>query len=116
VQIRSEQMTQISQEMQHDYHSRLMREFRRTSPVSTRRFDDATLLSSIASADDKCKRYGIEAGAARTVFITIAVLVHSDFDEAPAVQRFLRMPELDAEFKLQFLAELLARALRARSA
>ena len=111
--IRSEQIAQIETSMRSEYWRRVMRGFQKRHPEITERFDEAQLLNIIVRAAETAGRYGISGGEPTMKFIAMAVLIDPNFDEEPAVQRFLSHPDLDPDAKICMLAKLTAKKLLA---
>lgn len=113
--IRSNQLVQITHAQREESFRRLAMELRRTSPHATSHLDDDSLLETIRQASEKARAYGIESDAATTLFSKIAVFAGSSFDQDPTIQRFLRAPELDPDYKIALLAELVTKKLKEMS-
>jgi hypothetical protein len=105
--IRKEQLAQLSASQRAEYCRRLMKFFRRTLPYETGKLDDGKLLEIIEGATERATAYGIKTGKGVVTFITLILIVNRNFDEDPAVKRYLGRTDLDADFKMGLLADLL---------
>jgi hypothetical protein len=95
-----------------EYHRRLRAFFRQSVPDAVAHYDDAELLARIADAVRRARGQGVEAWDAMTRFVGLALLVEHSFDEQPAVQKFLAMPDLDPDLKVHLLADQFEQQLR----
>ncbi|PZN81337.1 MAG: hypothetical protein DM484_08550 [Candidatus Methylumidiphilus alinenensis] len=112
MEIRKEQIEQMMQLRQKASYERLLRELRRSSPTAVSHLDDERLLAIIEQAARKAKVYGIKNGEATTQFVRIAVFAGLDFDKEPAIAQYLAAPELDPDYKITLLAELVAKKMQ----
>jgi hypothetical protein len=110
--IRKEQMDAISNAQQQAYARRLLGFFRRTIPEITARYSETFLLDLVAQGVKKALRYGVTGGPAIARFVGLMLLVKPSFDEIPEVRRFLTIPDLDPDFRIKILSDLLAQRLR----
>src|SRR5271157_4581102 len=113
MQIRVEQIESLISAQQEGYERRLLAFFRGAVPKATAEFTEAALLEVIREGLRKARRYGIESGPSVARFIGLMLLLSPHFDEEPAVQRFLALPDLDPNLRIKTLSDLLAQTLRA---
>ncbi len=111
MQIRTNQVEDMSQAKKHESFRRLLADLRQSSPIATSHLDDASLLTIIEQATEKAHTYGITSNKATTDFVKMAVFAGISFDEEPAIHQFLRTPDLDPDYKVTLLAELAAKKL-----
>jgi|ERR1044072_831612 hypothetical protein len=111
MQIRTNQVEDMSTAKKEESFRRLLVDLRQSSPFATSHLDDASLLTIIEQATAKAHAYGITSNKATTDFVKMAVFAGISFDEDPAVQQFLRTPDLDPDYKVTLLAELAAQKL-----
>lgn len=110
--IRAEQVRQMQLRRETLFCQQICAELRAQVPERTAPLNDDALLKAVAEAYTKSLGYGIGTGGGVRRFIKLAVLVNPKFDEAPDVQRFLRMPDLDPDTKIKLLAQSVAQRLR----
>ena len=113
VQVRKNQIDQMCLLRKEKSYRSMRNQLRKSSPDATRGFDDNSLLVLIRSAATKAESYGIMSGESVTTFVKLAVFAGLSFDEHPSVAQFLRMPELDPDYKVKLLAQLVAEKLNA---
>ena len=113
--IRKEQVEQITATMGEAYHRRLAQFFREAAPGATAQLDDAALIDLVAKGVAKAARYGIENASAIVRFIGLMVTISPSFDEIPEVRTYLERKDLQADFKVHLLADLLAQVFHARA-
>jgi hypothetical protein len=111
MQIREDQILQMARARRDESYRLMLAELRQTAPGATAHFDDAKLLATIRQAAEKAREYGVTSNRATTDFVKIAVFAGISFDQDPTVQRFLKSPELDPNYKVSLLAELVAKRL-----
>lgn len=70
--------------------------------------EDVALLERITESERRASIYGIESEAGIAQFVCLTFVAGPIFDEIPEVQAYLKEPGLDAEEKLNELAEHLA--------
>jgi len=110
--IRSDQIEQMRQAKQRESYVRVLADLRETSPQATFHLDDASLLAVIEKAAGKARAYGVTGEKATTAFVKMAVFVGISFDEDPTVRQYLQAPELDPDYKVILLAQLVSSKLR----
>ena len=110
--VRADQMREMQVTRETLFFQRICAELRAQVPERTAPLDDDALLKAVAEAYTKSLGYGISTGGGVRRFVKLAVLVNPKFDEAPDVQRFLRMPDLDPDTKIKLLAQSVAQRLR----
>jgi len=85
---------------------------RQSSPTATSYLSDDKLLAIIDQATKKARRYGVKSSEATTMFVKIAVFFGISFDEHPTIRQYLEAPELDPDYKIKLLAELVAKNVK----
>lgn len=109
--IRTNQVEEMGRGKKDESFRRLLAELRQSSPFATSHLDDASLLNIIEQATEKAQAYGVTSNKATTDFVKMAVFAGISFDEDPAIQQYLRNPDLDPDYKVSLLAELAAKKL-----
>ena len=112
MEIGKEQIEQMMQLRKKASFQRLLLELRRSSPTAVSHLDDERLLAIIEQAATKAKIYGIKSSGATTQFVKIAVFAGLDFDKEPAIAQYLAAPELDPDYKITLLSELVAKKMQ----
>jgi hypothetical protein len=115
MQIRTSQVTQLDRAKKIESFRRLLAELRHSAPQATSHLDDESLLTIIEQATAKARKYGVQSSEATTAFVKIAVFVGPSFDKDAAVKQFLEAPELDPDYKVTLLAELVSEKLKGLS-
>jgi len=113
--IRKDQVDEISASFKARHRKLLLRFFRNTLARAVAHLDDAALLTKIDENVTKAKVYGICGGGALVKFVRIGLLVGADFADHPAVRTFFKMPDLDPDFKMELLEDLISRNLQTRT-
>jgi hypothetical protein len=110
--VRSDQVENISASQGTEYHRKLARQLRANHREATARYTDAEMLKIIESAHERATGYGIRREEGVRKFITMAVLIHPNFDEDPTVKSYLKQPDLDPDFKIVKLADRVGKNIR----
>ena len=111
MQIRPNQVAEMSQAKREQSFRGLLLDLRESAPSATAQFDDESLLSIIRQACDKAATYGVKSNEATTAFIKMAVFAGINFDDDPTIRRYLRTPDLDPDYKVKLLAELVTQKM-----
>jgi len=110
--IRSDQVDDMAASQLSAYHRKLARQFRANHREATARYTNDEMLTIIASAHDRATGYGIRREEGVRKFITMAVLIHPNFDDEPTVKSYLKQPDLDPDFKIIRLADRVGKNIR----
>ena len=110
--IRSDQIDSMTCSQVKSYKRRLLTFFRGTIPETTDKLTESALLDVIDEGLRKARTYGIEGDPSVKRFIGLMLLVNPRFDEDEAVQRFLRLPDLDPDSRIKVLSDLTSQKLR----
>jgi hypothetical protein len=102
----------MDQSRKEESYRRMRDQLRQSAPAAAAGYDDEALLSLIRTAVGKAQGYGIEGSAAVTKFVKLAFFAGIAFDEHPSVRQFLKMPELDPDYKVEILSQLVAEKLQ----
>ena len=105
--IRKEQITRLSASQNAEYHARLASFLREKLPSETDKLGERGLLEFIAETTAHAARFGIKTGEGVVAFVAMALLISRTFYEDPAVNRYLARPDLDADFKMTLLTDML---------
>jgi hypothetical protein len=111
MQIRANQIEEMSQAKREESFRRLLVDLRQSAPSATSQFDDESLLSIIRQACDKAANYGVKSSDATTAFVKMAVFAGINFDDDPTIRQYLRTPDLDPDYKVSLLAELVTQKI-----
>jgi len=112
MQIRADQLEQMDQARKDESFRRLVADLRQSAPQATSHLTDEALLTIIEQAVENAHGYGVQSSEATTAFVKIAVFAGISFDKDPAVQNYLRTPELDPDYKVILLAELASKKMK----
>lgn len=112
MEISKTQIEQIDRSKKLASYQRLLTELRQTSPNSVAHLDDTSLLDMIELAAKNAKDQGIRSSTAITLFIKMSVFAGLDFYRQPDIERYLSAPELDQDYKVILLADLLSKKLQ----
>lgn len=112
MQIRNRQVKQMDQVKKKESFRRLLVELRQSAPRATSHLDDESLLAIIEQAAEKASEHGVKSSSATTAFVKIAVFAGISFDQDPAVRQYLQAPELDPDYKVTLLAELVSEKMK----
>lgn len=110
--ISEQQLAQLGEARRKQSFRRLLTELRQSAPLTTSRLTDETLLDSIEQACNRATEYGVASSKGMTAFAKMAVFSEPSFDRDPAINQYLRSPDLDPDYKITLLAELTARKIR----
>ncbi len=111
--IRRKQLETMADSQDEEYYVRLKAFFRTNISEQTADFDDPTLLEWIRIGVRKARAYKIHTNEGVTKFVALVLLVGREFDQEPAVNRYLKSPDLDPDLKVHVLSEMVSRNLRA---
>lgn len=113
VQIRQSQIADMTSLRKEASYRSMVHQLRTSTPNAVKGFSDDSLLNVIRAAAAKAESYGITKAEPLTMFVKLAVFAGPSFDQHPAVAGFLRIPELDPDYKVTLLAQLVAEKLSA---
>lgn len=105
--IRSAQHETLYQGVRAPFHGRVLRFVRSTLPARTDKMDDATLLKRIATLDAKAVGLGLRTERGITQFVSMDLMV-PNFSDTPAAEKYLRLPVLDPDRRMDLLLTCLA--------
>lgn len=109
--IRKEQMEAMVAARQAESEQSFVTYFRKEIPHLASKYNDDALRSLIRQGVARAGGYGIVRGPALVRFLTLSLLI-PDFPEEAATNRFLLMPGLDADIKLELLTRMVCDRLR----
>lgn len=109
--IRQEQLVQMEEAGEQEYHDQLMRFYRRNTPQLVSHFDDVELRQRVADATRKARRWGVRTGEGILQFVGLALAAGPAFDEEPKVRHFLTLPDSPPDHKVRRLVELVVEDL-----
>jgi hypothetical protein len=113
--VRGKQIDGMKVAIDATYDRKLMNYFRQNHADTTSQYSDPELLGVISTARERALSYGIQGDEGTKKFIIMAVLISPTFDEDPTVNRYLKQPDLDPDFKIVALADQVAHDIRERS-
>jgi hypothetical protein len=110
--IRKEQIDAIVSQRRDESERSFIAYFRDTIPDSVRQYDDEALRRIIGDGIERASRYGIAGGSSLVQFLALSLTIAPTFDDEPATHRFLCMPGLNSDVKLELLTNLICQRLR----
>ena len=111
--IHQRQMEKLGELADDVFHRRLQAYFRENFPKETAKWDDPSLLTIITNSVGRARELGVESSDALIRYVGLAVLVDPNFDEDAAVRRFLHAPNVDPDYKVHMLSDMVIAKLRA---
>ena len=116
IQISPAQISALAEPMARAYEWQLVRDFQRQHPKSSAELGEARLHQVVCQSVARAQAAAVSSSGALLRYVSLAVLVHPDFDQRPEVQALMQAPGMDADYKVHLLSDIFIAGARVPAA